>query len=135
MDGIDNAEAVRRMWQAYARDGLNAILEFAAPDAEWLPYSAHGRSFPTTAAYATYIAEMAERRELVEATLGDLYAEGDCVVVSGRLRLRDPEGIRDQPMHWVHRFRAGKIVFTASYPALDQALSAAGLGPEHRVAV
>jgi len=133
MDDVDNTETVRRMWEAYARGGLSAILEFATPDAEWRPYSGHGRSFSTTAAYASYIAAMEERRELVEATLGELHAEGDCVVVSGRLRTRDAEGIRDQAMHWVHRFRAGKIVFTASYPALEQALSAAGLGPEHRV--
>lgn len=135
MQDIDNVDTVRRMWLAYERDGLRGILAFAAPDAVWRPYSARGRGFATTEAYAAYIAEMDRRREIVEATLSDLHAEGDCVVVSGRLRLRDPDGIRDQPMHWVHRFRDGLIVFTASYPALNEALDAAGLGPEHRVTV
>jgi ketosteroid isomerase-like protein len=121
------------MWAAYERGGLAAILDFAAPDAEWVPHSAGGRRFSNTADYGRYIEEMGRRQELVEARLFDLHAEGDCVVVSGRLRVRGPDGIVDNPMHWVHRFRDGQIVFTASYPVLDDALAAAGLKPEHRV--
>ena len=36
-------------------------------------------------------------------------------------------------MHWVHRFRDGQIVLTASYPNLDTALDAAGLDAAHRI--
>ena len=99
-----NTDIVRSMWAAYERRGLEAILAFAAPDAEWVPYTASGRRFATTAEY------------------------GDSVVVSGRLRLRTHEGISDTSMHWVHRLRDGKIVYTASYPSLQQAMDAAGLG-------
>jgi ketosteroid isomerase-like protein len=111
------------MWTAYERHGLAAVLDFAAPDAEWVPYSAGGRRFATTEEYRSYIDE-----EVVEATLAEIREYGDSVVVSGRLRLRTHEGISDTSMHWVHRLRNGRIVYTASFPSLQQAMDAAGLG-------
>ena len=123
-----NAAIVRSMWVAYERHGLPAILEFAAPDAVWEPYSAAGRRFETTDAYRAFIEGQGEREEVVESTLAEIREYGDTVVVTGRLRLRTHDGISDTSMHWVHRFRGGQIVYTASYPSLQQAMDAAGLG-------
>ena len=133
MERDDNVTAVRRMWAAYHERGLRGILDFAAPDAEWRPYSAHGRVFHGNEEYAAYIEEMERNREVVEAQLVDLHAAGEHVVVSGRLRLRGPDGLEDNPMYWVHRFEEDRIVFTASYPNLDTALEAAGLNAADRV--
>jgi ketosteroid isomerase-like protein len=116
------------MWADYERHGLAAILDYAAPDAEWVPYSASGRRFESTADYRNFIGEMDRRREAVEATQTEIREYGDSVVVSGRLRLRTPEGISDTSMYWVHRLKDGKIVYTASYPSLEEAMDAAGLG-------
>ncbi|HEX3317875.1 MAG TPA: nuclear transport factor 2 family protein [Solirubrobacteraceae bacterium] len=123
-----NADIVRSMWAAYARRGLHAVLDFAAPDAEWVPWSAGGRRFRSTAEYRAYLEEMDRRHEIVEATLGEIREYGESVVVTGRLRLRTQEGISDTTMHWVHRLRDGEVVYTASYPRLQQAMDAAGLG-------
>jgi ketosteroid isomerase-like protein len=133
VDGRGNIDVVRDMWATYDRDGLQGILRFAAPDAEWRPYSAGGRTFATTAAYRRYIERMAEQQEIVEAQMFDVYADGDWVVVSGRLRLRGPDGMVDNPMHWVHRLAGGKLVFTASFTNLDEALSTAGLRQAHKI--
>ena len=89
--------------------------------------------FESTAEYRTYLERVRPGDNLVEASMFELHADGDCVVVSGRLRLRGPDGIRDNEMHWVHRFRDGKIIWTVSYTDLSTALEAAGLGPAHRV--
>jgi ketosteroid isomerase-like protein len=133
MEREDNVASVRRMWTAYHEQGLRGILPFAAPDAEWRPYSARGRVFQGSDEYGAYIDEMEQRQEIVEAQLVDVHAEADCVVVSGRLRLRGPDGIEDNPMYWVHRFEGGKIVLTTSYPNLDTALAAAGLDATHHI--
>jgi ketosteroid isomerase-like protein len=133
MERDENVAAVRRMWAAYHQEGLRGILAFAAPDAEWRPYSAHGRVFYGNDEYEAYIDEMERKLEVVEAQLVEVHAQGDCVVASGRLRLRGPDGLEDNPMHWVHRFQDGKIVATTSFPNLDTALAAAGLGAAHRV--
>ena len=132
-DENPNVAAVRRMWAAYQAQGLVGILEFAAPDAVWRPFSAHGRVFASTAEYRSYLEHVGPRDDIVEASMFELHADGDCVVVSGRLRLRGPDGVRDNEMHWVHRFRDGKIIWTASYPDLSTALETAGLRPAHRV--
>ena len=123
-----NAAIIRSMWGAYERHGLSAILEFAAEDAVWEPYSAAGRRFETTAEYREFIEAQDDRHEVVESTLAEIREYGDSVVVTGRLRLRTPDGFSDTSMHWVHRFRQGEIIYTASYPSLQQAMDAAGLG-------
>ena len=133
VDGGRNIEVVREMWATYDRDGLQGILRFAAPEAEWRPYSAGGRTFSTTADYRRHIERMGKQHEIVEAKMFDVYADGDWVVVSGRLRLRGPDGMVDNPMHWVHRLNEGKLVFTASFPNLDEALSTAGLRHDHKI--
>ena len=122
-----NVEVVREMWEAYEREGLSAILAFAAPEARWRPHSAGGRFFKTTAEYGAYLREMQQHGELVEATLFDVRPHGDCVIVSGRLRLRSGEGLSDTNMHWLHRFAGGLIVETISAPQLEDVLAAGGL--------
>ena len=37
MAGQDPVEQVRAIWDAYARGGVDAMLEAAGPDVEWLP--------------------------------------------------------------------------------------------------
>jgi ketosteroid isomerase-like protein len=123
-----NVDIVRAMWTAYDRRGLTAILDYAAPDATWAPYTAGGRTFTSTEEYRAYIDEMARREEVVDASLVEVREYGDSVVVTGRMRLRTSEGISDTSMFWVHRFRDGQIVHTASYPTLEHAMDEAGLG-------
>jgi ketosteroid isomerase-like protein len=127
-----NIEVVRDMWEAYGREGLEGILAFAATDAEWRPYSARGQVFRTTTEYRRHVEQMSEQDEIVEAKMFDLYAADDWVVVSGRLRIRGPDSMADNPMHWVHRLDNEKIVFTASFTNLKEALDAAGLRVEDR---
>jgi ketosteroid isomerase-like protein len=113
----DREAVVRRMWEAYEREGLPGILKFAAPDARWRPYSAAGREFDTTEAYRRYMAGMDVRDEIVDATLVGVELVGeDEVVVEGRLRVRRGGSVSDSPMFWRHRFRGEQIIFTASAP-------------------
>jgi len=60
------------MWEAYERRGLAAMLEFAAPDAQWRPYSSGGRTFSTTREYRAFVREMQRRGDVVDATLVDV---------------------------------------------------------------
>src|SRR5579884_3227708 len=122
----ENITVIRRMWDAYRNRGLDAVLEFAAEDAEWVPYSAQGRRFQTTADYRRHVEDSRRTGEDVEAVCADVWGEDDWVVVRGRLRVRGRGIIRDAPMHWVHRLRDDRIVFTSSSPDLGEALREAG---------
>jgi ketosteroid isomerase-like protein len=123
----ENVELVRRMWEAFERGGLEAILDFAAPEAVWVPYSASNRVFHSTEEYRAYIRQMAERGDVVEARLGEIEERGDWVLVSGGLRMRRSGALRDTTMHWVHRIEDGRVTYTASYPSRERVLAAAGL--------
>jgi ketosteroid isomerase-like protein len=117
-------EIVQRMWEAYARRGLEAILDFAAPDAEWRPYSAGGLVFADTESYRVHVAEQQRRGEFVDATLVSVeQLDEDTVMVSGRLRVRFEDSLEDAPMFWLHRFRGDQIVFTASGPRREDLLA------------
>jgi ketosteroid isomerase-like protein len=125
----EHARVVEKMWDAYRRDGLEGILQFAAADAVWRPHSADGREFATTDEYRDFIVSMSGRNELVDATLVSVEPHEDFVVVHGRLRVRRQGAIEDSPMVWVHRFRGDKVVFTASAPRRADALALAQLEP------
>ena len=124
-----NVELIGRMWEAYKDEGILGILAVAAPDARWEPYSAGGRVFETTAEYRAYLEGMSEREEVLEATLSDLKAYGDHVLVTGRIRLRGPSGLRDTNVYWVHRVQEGAVVYTGSFLTVEEALAAAGVQP------
>ena len=122
-------ELVQRMWAAYERRGLEAILDFAAPDAEWRPYSAGGLVFADTESYRAHVTEQVRRGEFVDATLVSVeQLDEDTVLVSGRLRVRFEDSLEDAPMFWLHRFRGDQIIFTASGPRRDELLSPPGDG-------
>jgi hypothetical protein len=117
-------EIVGRMWEAYRQRGLEAILDFAAPDAEWRPYTAGGQVFKTTEEYRRYLEGMELRDELVDATLLVVEALGeDEVLVTGRVRVRRAGALEDTEMYWRHRFRGDALVFTASAPRREDLFS------------
>ena len=119
-------EIVERMWEAYRRRGLEAILDFAAPDAVWEPHSADRRRFESNDSYRRHVQQMSSRGESVEAHLVSVEPEGDdAVIVTGRLRVRRAGALEDAPMHWLHRFRGDEIVFTYSSPHLEEVREAA----------
>ncbi len=117
----DNLALVRQMWAAYEQEGLPAILEFAAEDAVWIPFSAGGRVFEGTGAYRRFVEEQLGRGELVEARPFDFEAAGDAVMVSGSMRIRRGGAFSENYVYWVHRFESGKIVFTQSFADRDEA--------------
>ncbi|MBA2505960.1 MAG: nuclear transport factor 2 family protein [Thermoleophilaceae bacterium] len=123
-----NLEIVEEMWRAFERHGLVGILDYAAEDAVWIPYSADGREFTSTADYRLFIEEMPDREEIIEARAHDFEERDDFVVVSGAIRVRRQGALMDTYVHWVHRLADEQVVWTASFPERKHALEAAGLG-------
>ena len=100
----DNLALVRQMWAAYDEKGLQAILDFAAPDAVWIPYSAAGREFTGTEEYRAFVEAQEAQNEVVQARAFDFEAAGDAVMVSGSMRIRRPVAFAENYVYWVHRF-------------------------------
>ena len=134
MPADENVAVVREMWAAYERDGLAAITAFAHPEAHWQPHSAGGRTFTSTEEYRAHVAAAATAGVRVESRLLGLWAHEDVVAVRGRIRVRrGGEIVDDTRIYWVHRFRDGRIEWTASSPDLGHLLEQAGY-PDDRLA-
>jgi ketosteroid isomerase-like protein len=117
----ENLAVVRRMWAAYADEGLTGILSFATPDAVWIPFSAGGRVFNSTDEYREFLGAQEAQEESVQARAFDFESKGDAVLVSGSMRIRQPGSFSENYVYWVHRLKDGKIVFTQSFSDPDAA--------------
>ena len=62
----DNVELVRRLWTAFERGGLDAVLEITDPDVEWEPYGGGGTVYRGHEGLRAYMGERRERGEEVE---------------------------------------------------------------------
>ncbi len=110
----DNLALVRQMWAAFDEGGLPAILDFAAPDAMWIPFSAGGSVFEDTESYRRFIEQRQADDEVVEARAFDFEQRGRAVLVSGAMRIRRGASLTENYVYWIHRVENGKIVFTQS---------------------
>ena len=57
----DNVELVRRLWSAFEKGGIEAVLEVADPDVEWEPYGGGGVVYRGHDGLRAYMEEARER--------------------------------------------------------------------------
>jgi ketosteroid isomerase-like protein len=130
----DNVELVRRLWTAFARAGIEAVLEIADPDVEWEPYGGGGVVYHGHAGLAAYMQDRRDRDEEADAQLYSAFAKGDAVVGRGEVRIRGPQGLVTMQPGWLYEFRDGKLIRFRGFPTQEAALRAAGLAPEDAAA-
>jgi ketosteroid isomerase-like protein len=131
----DNVELVRRLWEAFDRGGMEAVLEIADPDVEWEPYGGNGTVYHGHEGLKAYMQGRADNSEETDARLYSAFARGDAVVARGEVRIRGPHGITTAQPGWLYEFREGKLVRFRGFPTQEAALRAAGLAPNEPVAI
>src|SRR3954453_13582231 len=125
----DNVELVRRLWSAFEKGGIEAVLEIADPDVEWEPYGGGGVVYRGHAGLRSYMEERHERGEETDARLYSAFAKGDAVVARGEVRIKGEQGIVTMQPGWLYEFRDGRLVRFRGFPTQEAALRAAGLAP------
>src|SRR5204862_3050501 len=125
----DNVELVRRLWEAFERGGIDAVLEIADPDVEWQPYGAGGVVYRGHDGLREYMAWRRERREQADARLYSAFAKGDAVIARGEVQIRSANGIVTMQPGWLYEFSEGRLVRFRGFPTQDAAMRAAGLAP------
>jgi ketosteroid isomerase-like protein len=130
----ENAELIRRAYQAYANDDLAAMLEFVDPDLEWtyldpalqnpIPQVCHGRQELEQALRRW--AEHGRRTELEEVT-----SSGELVMVGVRTPAVEADHGQggDDRAYSVFTVREGRIVALRDCRNRQEALQLAGLQP------
>src|SRR4051812_22815533 len=126
----DNVEMVRRLWSAFERGGIAAVLEIADPDVEWQPYGGGGVVYYGHDGLRAYMEERRARNEEADARLYSAFAKGDAVVARGEVQIKSAQGIVTMQPGWLYEFREGKLVRFRGFPTQEAALRAAGLAPQ-----
>jgi uncharacterized protein len=128
----ENVEIVRRSWQAFADDGLDALMEFFDREIDWRAIEGAPDDVGEmngTHAVRQYLQDWLDTFEGITAVPTELLAVGDDRVVAviharGRARL---SGIETELRYAVlYTLRNGKIVRGREYADRQQAAEAAG---------
>jgi ketosteroid isomerase-like protein len=129
----DATQLVKRAFDAFTRRDLDAFLETVSEDVEFTPtgtaWKARGGApYRGHEGVRAYFDDAARVWQELEAIPQSFRAEGDNVVVHGRIYARAHDGLLvDAPANWVWKVRAGKIVWWSATSDYDEALKAAGM--------
>ena len=120
----DLVAQVQTVWEAYARGGIDAVLEIVDDDVEWQPHQAGGRVLHGSEEVRAFYAGRETAGERMEPTVYDLQRYGDCVVMTGALRVLSHGRLTESQLAWVYTFSDGRLRSAAAYPTRAQALRA-----------
>jgi uncharacterized protein len=127
----ENVEVVRRAFEAFAREGPAAVVEFWDPEIElWLPPDVpQAGTYRGPAAVLHWMKEWAEAWEEIDYTPEEFTEAGDSVLVSVLYDGRGKgSGVKVEGRFWyLITLRNGKTVRWELYPERAHALEAAGL--------
>ena len=128
----ENVEIVRRAFEAFAREGAAAVVDFWDPEIElWLPSGMvqAGGTYRGHAAVLEWMKEWAEAWDEIDYKPEEFTEAGDSVLVSVLYDGRGKgSGVRVEGRFWyVMKLRNGKLLRWELYPERSQALDAAGL--------
>jgi ketosteroid isomerase-like protein len=129
-----NADIVRRAFDAFSRRDLNVLLTLADPDIEFMPATARvaGRAelYRGHEGLRTYFADVARVWQELRSEPEEFVEVGDVVVCTGRVYAWGVGRVIDAPAGWVWRLRRGRLVEGHVYDTRREALVAGGLEPE-----
>jgi ketosteroid isomerase-like protein len=128
----ENAEVVRRTFDAVCRRDIESLLEFYDPDIEYLPLTGtrvESGGYRGHSGVRDYFEEAGEIWEQMHPHADEVRTVGDHVVVLGgcAVRGRGSGAESDTPMAWVLTMRDGKVIRHRGYATRGEALEAVGL--------
>jgi ketosteroid isomerase-like protein len=120
---------VRMLWAAARENDVDALVSLTTQDVDWRPTAVgtsglHGRD-----ALRGYLDGLRADGTLVDAHPYSFEAVGDCVIVSGVLRVRAGDGqVGAMQRWWVYRVTGGKVAAAGSHDTRADALRDARSG-------
>jgi ketosteroid isomerase-like protein len=127
-----NIELVRRVFEAFTRRDIDAMLDLIAPEMEfWGPtasFAREGEPYVGHEGMREYFADVASVWRVLEVVPHDFRDLGDRVLVFGRVYARGAGGyISDSPTQWLWGVSGGRVVWGRVFTRRADALAAAGL--------
>jgi ketosteroid isomerase-like protein len=122
MTAADDVGVVRALWVAARDKDIDALVDLCAPDVDWGATAVVTGSFHGRDALRGYLEDLEANATIVTAHPYSFEAVGDCVIVSGALRVRRPDGGSESIQRWwVYRVANGLIVSVVSHTSRDDA--------------
>jgi ketosteroid isomerase-like protein len=129
----DNADIVRRAFDAFSRRDLATLLTLVDPAIEFSPATGRlaGRAEPYCGheGLRTYLADVARVWQELRSEPDEFVEVNDVVVCTGRVYAWGVGRVIDAPAGWVWRLRDGRLIEGRVYENRREALAAAGLPP------
>jgi limonene-1,2-epoxide hydrolase len=122
--GGSEAEAVRELWTAFERNGLQAMLELVPPDVEWAPVAAGERVLHGSDEIRAFWSQEEASGHREQAVAYRFEQDGDAVLVSGSLRQFAAHGWSDSQPLWVFFFSNGQLRRAQGFRSRSEALEA-----------
>jgi ketosteroid isomerase-like protein len=127
-----NIEIVRRVFEAFTRRDIEAMIELSAPEIEfWGPtasFAHEGQAYVGHDGMRQYFADVSRVWRVLEVVPHDFRDLGDRVLVFGRVYARGEGGyISDSPTQWIWAVKGGQVVYGRVFTNRAEALTAAGL--------
>ena len=117
----ENIEAVRALWRAFSRGGIDNVLRIADENVEWIPYGGDGRVYRGHDGLRRFIRERDAGEDAVQAEPYGYGDYGENVIVYGHVA----RGDKDQRVFWLYRFRDGKLRRFEAFTDQEEAIAAA----------
>ena len=122
MSVAEDVGLVRAVWTAARDNDVETLVALTAPDVEWRPTAVAAGSLHGHDALRDYLDGLATAGTLVDAHPYSFEAVGDCVIVSGALRLKRGGGATEAVQRWwVYRVAQGRLASVASHSSRDDA--------------
>jgi ketosteroid isomerase-like protein len=115
---------VKRIWRAFDRQGLEAMLSLVPPDVQWEPIAGAGAVLNGRDELRAFWAETTRAGRSSSARAYRYQQVGTCVLVTGSLRESDPTGLRDTQPTWVYFFDGEQLRRAVGYRTRADALAA-----------
>jgi ketosteroid isomerase-like protein len=123
MSQADRVEVVRMLWAAARLNDVDALVSLTTPDVQWRPTAVVSAGLRGRAALREYLDGLRIRGRLLDAHPYSFEAIGDCVIVSGVLRVSSKDdGVQNIQRWWVYRVTGGKVAGAGSHGSRADAL-------------
>jgi len=122
----DEIDVVRRLFAAFAERDVEAVLALAHPEVEFIAVTADviGRQEPYFGheGLRRYFKDVARVWEVLRLSPGEFRADGNRVLVTGRVSAHSPSRVVSGTAGWIWRVENGLAVFGRVYPSAAEAI-------------
>jgi DNA-binding NarL/FixJ family response regulator len=115
---------VRSMWTSFLDGAIEKMLDGAAANGTWLPYTAPGRRLRSRSDARAFIKELLSEGRVVDPRAYGVEPFGAGLIVVGTLEIRGPGGLSETDVYWAFCFSGPLVSFAAGCDARDTARAA-----------